>query len=291
MRKSIFVIFFVIPTILLGQKTILWKVTNPNTKNISYLLGTYHLFGESFVDSLPLIKEKIQGSNFVITETKIDKVKSSAYYNSRPVSTALSDNLPKEDVDFITNIFKQRPGQIDVSKYTAGELFVKLQSLYPTYKCSVINKKNKLAMDEYIQQLGNQSQKQLYYFETDTLQLELFTKAVSAYDWKFFKKNIHALLDKYKKEIPDENLCTLANEYSSFEIDYKFEEPCAVSNSKNATEILLNKRNEEWMQTLLPFLEKNSCFIAVGLLHLKTQCGIIEKLKARGYKIEPITLN
>ena len=32
----------------------------------------------------------------------------------------------------------------------------------------------------------------------------------------------------------------------------------------------------------------NSVFIAVGLLHLKGQCGIIEQLRNSGYEVNPI---
>jgi uncharacterized protein len=281
--------FLLWSTFLSGQNTILWKVTNTSNKNISYLLGTYHLFGNSFIDSFPVLKETILASDLIITETKIDREKMTEYYNSRPASDTLSTSLSKEDVDLIADIFKK--GQVDIKKLTPGELFLKLQAGYPKFKCSVINKSDKWSMDEYIQYLGNQHQKKSYYLETDSFQLEKLTQITNAYNWTFFKKNIHPLLNKYRGERPNENLCLQANQYASFTLDYKFGEACDVLlKGTGMNDALVKKRNEDWMQKLPPLLEKNNCFVAVGLAHLYTTCGLIEQLKILGYTIEPVTL-
>jgi uncharacterized protein YbaP (TraB family) len=276
--------------LLFGQNTILWKVTNPGSKNISYILGTYHLFGESFIDSFPIIKEKLQTTNLVITETKIDKVKATSYYNARPASDTLLNILPKEDVDFIINLFKSRGGQVDITKFTPGELFVKLQALYPKFKCPATNKADKYSMDEYFQYLGNSWKKEQYYFETDSFQLEKIRQVTSTLDWKFFKKNAPSLIAKYKNELPTENLCSFANNYASLTIDYKFEEPCNVLKESNMNDALVKKRNEDWIQKLPILLEKNNCFIAVGLGHLYNKCGLLEQLKGLGYFVESVEM-
>lgn len=149
----------------------LWKVTNFNSKDISCLLGTYHQFGESFIDSLPVIKEKLQASDLIITEVKVDRAKWAELYNARPSSDTLSTILSKKDIEFITGILKK--GQVDISKYTPGELIAKLQSNFPMTFCTAINKTDKKLMDEYIQLLGSRLQKQLYYFETDSFQIDI----------------------------------------------------------------------------------------------------------------------
>jgi uncharacterized protein YbaP (TraB family) len=249
------------------------------------LLGTYHLFGNSFVDSFSLIKEKLNASDIIITGVKFDRPKVYAYYNSRPASIGLSSALPQEDINYISTIFKN--GEVDISKYTPGELFVKLQAVYPKFKCSVINASDKWAMDEYIQRLGDQQQKTLYFLESDSLQLEKLYQATKAYDWNFFKKAVPGLLAKYKSETPDEALCFLANQYASFTMDYQLQEECKGS---NMTDALVKKRNEDWMQKLPALLEKNNCFIAVGLMHLYNKCGLIDQLRLIGYSVEAVSM-
>lgn len=271
-------------SVVIAQNTILWKVTNPNNKNVSYLLGTYHLFGNSFVDSFLVIGEKLKTSEVIVTEVKFDRPKVTAYYNSRTASTTLSTVLPKNDIDFISTVFKN--SQVDINKFTPGELFVKLQAVYPKFKCPVINSNEKLVMDEYIQELANGQQKVQYFLESDSFQLEKINEATKAYDWNFFKKAATALIAKYKSNTIDENLCTLANQYASFTIDYKLEENC----SSNMNDALVKKRNEDWMQKLPSLLEKNSCFIAIGLMHLYNKCGLIKQLRNLGYDVEPVPM-
>ena len=272
-------------SLVIAQNTILWKITNPNNKNISYLLGTYHLFGNSFVDSFSIIGEKLKASNVIVTELKFDRPRATAYYNSRPASTTLSTILSKGDIDFISTIFKN--SQVDINKYSPGELFAKLQAVYPKFKCTVINPNDKWAMDEYIQQLGEQQQKTLYFLETDTTQIEKLYQATKVYDWKFFKQAVPALITKYKSNKVDEASCTLTNQYASFAIDYKLKENCI---NGNMNDDLVKQRNDDWIKKIPSLLEKNNCFIAVGLMHLYNTCGLIEQLKILGYTLEPVPM-
>jgi uncharacterized protein len=289
-KYFLFGLMFLCSSCLFGQNTILWKITNAKNAHISYLVGTYHLFGNSFIDSFRVINEKLQTTGLVITETKIDREKVASYYNARPVSDTLSTILSKDDADFIINLFKSMRGNIDIRKFTPGELFVKLQALYPKIKCAAINKSDTYSMDEYFQYLGNVSKKEPYYLETDSFQLEKLTQATSAYDWKFFKKNTPVLIAKYKDDVPNENLCSLANQYASFSINYNFEGACNFMKNNNQNDVLVKKRNDDWMQKLPQFLEKNNCFIAVGLAHLYNKCGIIQQLKEIGYTVEPVEM-
>lgn len=103
--KYFFIIVLSFCTIhLSAQNTILWKVTNANNQNVSYLLGTNHIIGNSFVDSYPVIKEKLISSDVLITETELDVDKMAAYYNAAPASNKLSEILPENDVNFIKDL-------------------------------------------------------------------------------------------------------------------------------------------------------------------------------------------
>ena len=197
----------------------------------------------------------------------------------------MSSALSQDDVKYLTTIFKT--SEIDINKYSPGELFVKLQAVYPKFKCPAINANDKWAMDEYIQQTGDHQQKILYFLESDSLQLEKIYEVTKAYDWNFFKKAAPALLAKYKSQTTDESLCSLANQYASLTVEYKLQDECKGS---NMNDVLVKKRNEDWLTKLPALLEKNNCFIAVGLMHLYNKCGLIEQLRTLGYSIEPVSM-
>jgi len=79
------------------------------------------------------------------------------------------------------------------------------------------------------------------------------------------------------------NNCGLANKYREFDLNYEFEMECE-------TDILILQRNNDWMKTIPNLLRTKNTFIAVGYFHLRKKCGILEQLKNKGFKIEPIKI-
>ena len=45
--------------LIMSQNTILWKVNDTVNNKSSYIVGTFHQFGNSFVDSIPEIKQSL----------------------------------------------------------------------------------------------------------------------------------------------------------------------------------------------------------------------------------------
>ena len=74
MKHPISILFFLIlsPWVY-GQNTILWEVTNTENNKTSYIVGTFHQFGNSFVDSIPQIKQALLNSELAVFES-IDEI-------------------------------------------------------------------------------------------------------------------------------------------------------------------------------------------------------------------------
>ncbi len=53
-------------------------------------------------------------------------------------------------------------------------------------------------------------------------------------------------------------------------------------------EVGINQRNRRMADRVLPMLEQGQTLIAVGALHLPGETGLIEVLRSRGYRVEPI---
>ena len=56
-------------------------------------------------------------------------------------------------------------------------------------------------------------------------------------------------------------------------------------------EELLNKRNTNWIPKLMKYFDEGSTFVAVGAGHLSGPNGVIELLRNKGYKVEPISMD
>jgi hypothetical protein len=49
---------------------------------------------------------------------------------------------------------------------------------------------------------------------------------------------------------------------------------------------LVDNRNQNWLKKLPELFNKQSCFVAVGCLHLVGDNGLINQLRLQGYTVE-----
>jgi len=56
---------------------------------------------------------------------------------------------------------------------------------------------------------------------------------------------------------------------------------------RDLSEKLIVRRNANMIERALPLIDKGGVFIAVGSLHLPGEKGLVERLRARGYKVTP----
>lgn len=280
MRKALLSLLLSFPVILFAQKTILWKVSEKSTNHVSYLLGTEHLLDRSYVDSLPVLAESLKKCELVITEVNKDSARIQELYNRRESSYKLKEIMSDKDIELISFALSYSTAK-DWSKFTPGELFAKLSAYTEGYEMGV--KPGQIRIDDYIQILAKNNNKRSIYFEYDSVQMELLRKATEVIDWNYFKKNIGKWLDKYRNPSGDIKATKLYKQFYQFELNYAFDAKCSG-------DILLEKRNDEWVKQLLGYFKENNCFVAVGLSHLGKQCGLIQQLKRAGYEVEPINM-
>jgi uncharacterized protein YbaP (TraB family) len=54
---------------------------------------------------------------------------------------------------------------------------------------------------------------------------------------------------------------------------------------------LLDDRNNHWMQQLPQLMKEQSLFVAVGVLHLVGETGLVQQLRSKGYTVTPVKLS
>ncbi|GAA4317156.1 TraB/GumN family protein [Flaviaesturariibacter amylovorans] len=267
-----------------AQNTHLWKVTDPQSKHVSYLFGTYHLFGNTFVDSFPAIRSALEASIVVVTETSMDLVEQRRLYHARPSSPMLAESLSPADRDLLQAIINRRRN-VDLSRLTPGELLVRLQAYYPLVKCPVISKRDTIFMDEYLQHLGRQAGKRMVYLETDSFQLVRVGQLTKHVDWPLFRKAAPAWLALYRKEGLEAVRCEMSERYAGFADEYKLDDDCRKQEA-----LLIRDRNADWMTRLPALLRDAPTFVAVGRGHLERRCGLVAELRRLGFTVEPVPL-
>jgi len=58
--------------------------------------------------------------------------------------------------------------------------------------------------------------------------------------------------------------------------------------SNEERKILVEQRNNNWVEQFKTMFAENSCFVAVGCLHLSGKAGIINQLQNAGYTIKAV---
>ena len=263
------------------SNTILWKVTNPDSQHISYLLGNFHQLGDSFINSHPIIEEKIKQTDLVILETldtDATQVVSTRNENDEIRKFFSSSDLKK--IEKISPTFKQL-----LYRYTPIELSWKLQQEYIKKTCGGITPEDKFEVfDDYIYFLAKKNQIPSMGFATMQEQVDNLNKQYQNVTWKSEKKNIlfHVKNLLNKKPVKTQS-CSDVKDFRNLNIDYHFDKPCK-------SVVLLGERNDNWLDQLLPILKEKSTFISVGYFHLGFRCGFIKRLENLGFAVEPVQM-
>ncbi|RZK39913.1 MAG: TraB/GumN family protein [Hymenobacter sp.] len=266
-----------------AQNTILWKISRVGSPSISYVLGTYHQMGNSFIDSLPVIKQKLLDSEIVIFESIDTSFHARELINKRPTSLLIDQVLPAMDIEFI----KSQNWSVDIYKLRPAELLIKLEQEYYKTHCNTVKSSDKWQhTEDYLISIASRNKKTLMALETDSLQLALINQnqdqeVVNKSSWRSVKGQIHHWIDKWSKKQSDDKECLFANSYMKLQLDYALDKVCP--NDK-----LVTDRNREWIKILPTIFEKHKAFVAIGLFHLYYQCGMLEQLRQAGFTVEPV---
>lgn len=288
MRKITTLLLFILTsTYLIGQngndtqsfKTILFKITSPNSNYTSYLFGTHHAFGKSFFDSLTGANRALASCDLLIKENlNIPGKMAGDIINQRTNKTRWDKYVSKTDLAFIKKLFATSP--TDYNKMTPTEMYVFLTRHFKQEVC--INQSandTSLSLDDYIASRAMEQNTDLCGLETTEEQIALINKDVEGMPRKIHKRRLADIIDKISTR--DSNYCEETNWYSNMDIDYKSNEPCRNS-------LMLTDRNNKWIRIIQEKVESNNCFIAVGLSHLMYECGLINQLEGLGYTITPL---
>lgn len=288
MFKSIKNVLFL--TILLStganaQKTIFWEVKDTVHNKTSYLLGTMHVIGASFIDSFAPVQAALKNSDIAIFE-KIDEGENfSSTVETREKSDSLRIILTKKEYNYLKSLDTKWTDDY-LAKHKVTELKYRLIFKASIKVCGAYTKNDStILLDDHLERKARSSNIALMGLETTEEQLEAIAidQKTTQKSWALERNGIRGLLKIMKDGKYHPILCGAEKEYMNFEMPYDFDKNCS-------DDALIQARNNKWLPKLVSQLSSKNCFIAVGFLHLKNDCGLITELKRKGFVITPILL-
>ena len=286
--KSLFfisVLFFSIA----ANAQLLWKVSGNGLSDTSYLFGTHHLIQKEqipdfektllFVKKVDMVVGEMDLSNMLEMQIKLMK-------GATMKDTTLTDLLNQNDYNLVDNAFKEVMG-MGIKKFDKFKPMM-LSSLYSAMLYMKQNnlKKEPEAVDQIFQKFGKKNKKKIVGLETIEQQIDILFNKISLQRQAEMLVKAVSEKDKSNELIKKLNALYLKGDLEGLE---------ALSNEENdmnqdEKSFLIENRNNNWMEQLKIMFPKNSCFVAVGCLHLTGESGLINQLRKAGYNVEPVKL-
>jgi uncharacterized protein len=282
MRLPVLVFMLFCVASIHAQNTILWSVTHPGTAHRSYLLGTMHQLGNSFVDALPVIEASMRECEVAIFESVDTSGTLIAQLNSRPESDAYRSHFKPKQLAVLDRLATD--WSVPLGKVNPVELLIKLKQEYDLKHCNVVKPGDTWShFDNYLEHLARGHGLEVMGLETDSMQTVMINQRAPDLSWERRQRPIEAAITDLDKGRNSARQCRLTDQYMCLSFNYQFDQICGEDPG-------LKGRNMAWMPLLAELLDSHDVFVAVGLLHLYGDCGLIMQLRGLGYAVEPVEM-
>jgi uncharacterized protein YbaP (TraB family) len=267
-----------------AQQNLLWKITHPKDDKVSYLFGSIHT-NDSLLNTFDGTWWKAFNSCSVFAG-EVDATSPTGMMEALNAGmlkdTALADLYTEEEMTKVRNYV--------LSKLDPAMAMV-IMRMKPFYIMAALvqmpDGKGPFSevMDIRLQTLAKQSGMKVVGLESSMEQ----ASSVASMSLKEQAKMLLEFIEQGDKSAQE--LKVLEGYYHRQDLDSMVVMAMTMESnnfSPEAMEALIEKRNERFMERLLPHLKENNVFCAVGAMHLPGERGMLAMLRREGYHVEPV---
>ncbi len=263
------------------DNTLLWEINGNGLQKPSYLFGTFHLMCKDDIQFSNQLKTALANSATMYMELDMDDpglMLSGMMLMTMKGGKKLADFYSKDEYKRLEIFFKDSISA-PLSFLQTMKPYMLIALLYPKMMpCKTVS-----GVEEELMKLAKFQNKEIKGLETMELQAAVFDSIPYEEQAKELLKSIDSM------EMNKKNFDTMMRVYKSQRlsaIEALFSK--SEFGMQNHEDILLNKRNINWVEQLGTILKKESVFIAVGAGHLVGKNGLIALLRKKGYKVLPL---
>jgi uncharacterized protein YbaP (TraB family) len=264
-------------------QAMLYAVRNCETKQTSYVFGTFHTSAQNIINKIAYVKPYITGSKQAWFE--IDLAEQNAELAQKlmllpPEAKGLKEIVgSKYFTQMVARFQAKNPIIVDamLDRYKPWAAAVALQVLEIDLSGVV--------MDDYLQRYASGHEVQVKPLENAAEQLKIFDDLSEAEQVILLKDAIdnYDEMAKISKELTKQYLAGNLQEVVALG-----EKSMKMSDAKVYEKLedkLLHQRNNEMAEKLIKALQKDNIFIAVGALHLGGETGLLTQFEKAGYGV------
>ncbi len=270
------------PTKSKDNNTLLWQISGKGLKKPSYIFGTFHLLCKEDIKFSEQLKTSLRSANTVYMEMDMDDpstMLSGLLYMNMKDGKKLKDLYTPEEYKKIETYFTDSL-KTPMMLFQSIKPYFLVAMLYP----KMMNCKTASGVEEELMKLTKENKQEIKGLETMQLQASVFDSIPYEWQAKELLKNIDSF-SIYKKEFD-----TMMLEYKNQQLSAmeKLLAKSELGSDKKYEELLLTRRNINWVEQLKKLMHKESVFVAVGAGHLVGEKGLLSLLKKEGYTVEPM---
>lgn len=264
-----------------GENTLLWQVSGNGLRKPSFLFGTFHLLCKDDIVFSDQLTSAMRYSDDVYMELDMDDpsilMGGFLYMNMRNDKT-LKDLYNAEEYAKIEHYFNDTL-HTPLFMLQKAKPYLLIALLYPKMlKCQTFS-----GIEEELVRLAKENKKEIKGLETVQFQSSVFDSIPYELQAKELIKNIDSF-PQYAVAFDSMKHAYLNQDMKLLEKGLKESEP----DMAGYEDILVSRRNVDWVKQLATTMRNRSVFVAVGAGHLMGDKGLIALLKKKGYLVEPL---
>ncbi len=264
-----------------NDNTLLWEISGSQLTSPSYLFGTFHLICKDDIQFSQQLKSAVTASKEMYMEMDMDDPATMMggilLMNMKGDST-LKTLFNAEEYKKVELFFKDSL-QMPIAMFQKMKPFFLMAMLYP----KMLPCKTMSGVEQELMKLAKENKKEIQGLETMAFQASVFDSIPYKKQATELLKTIDSLA-AYKKYF-DTMVIIYKNQQLKEMQDLFTKSEFGMEDNQD---ILLDKRNINWVTQLKTIMKKESVFVAVGAGHLVGEMGLIALLRKEGYTVRPI---
>lgn len=288
MRLLQLLFFIGCSNILFAQEnSLLWEIEHQETKQKSYIFGTIHLIPESYFKISDSLMYCIDNAEEIYLEIKLDQLDNLLNISDllgellMPNGTLLSQLLSEEEFEQV----KIKMEEINLPLF----LYNKIQPMFlATFIHATENTPNEdsnvqkmVSYDMEINNIAGEKEIPLKGLESIEFQLNLLSCIP-------LEEQAQYLVSEINHDHQDNNQIDLFEIYHKQDLSQLKQLVSDPKLPEQFDELMLDKRNENWVEQIKEIGKTKTCLYAVGAAHLIGENGILKLLSENGFSIRPM---
>ena len=265
-----------------GDKTnaLLWEISGNGLQQPSYLFGTIHMICKEDYTFSELTKQKFNRSKQVYLELDIDDPTLQSVMMGLmqlPDKESLKNKLGGNNFNRLDSFLKKEMN-MNLAVFNGFKPMMVMSLLAQRLlSCA--------AMESYeinFVKMASEQKKELLGLERVEDQVAVFDAIPDSLEIR----SIMSIVNNFESQKNEFNrmssLCKAQNLESLYQL------MVASPEMMGSQELLLDRRNRNWIPIMESAMKISSTFFAVGAGHLAGSQGVLELLRKKGYKMKPI---